>query len=135
MSAARVVLDSYALLAFFRDESGSETVKALLRRAADSGLSLMMTEVNYAEMQYIIRRKDGDDLWAETARVLESLPVEFHPVTRALADMAADFKAHYKLSLADAFAAALAKEQKAELITGDPEFKALEKEIRIVWLK
>ena len=32
-------------------------------------------------------------------------------------------------------AAALAKEKKAELVTGDPEFKALEKEIKIHWLK
>ena len=40
-----------------------------------------------------------------------------------------------RFSLADAFAAALAKEKKAELVTGDPEFKALEKEIKIHWLK
>jgi predicted nucleic acid-binding protein len=45
------------------------------------------------------------------------------------------FKARFRLSLADAFAAALAKDMKAELVTGDPEFKALEKEIRIQWLK
>jgi hypothetical protein len=32
-------------------------------------------------------------------------------------------------------AAALAKEKKAELVTGDPEFKPLEKEIKIHWLK
>ena len=35
----------------------------------------------------------------------------------------------------DAFAAALAREKKAELVTGDPEFKALAKEINIRWLK
>jgi hypothetical protein len=35
---------------------------------------------------------------------------------------------------ADAFAAALAKEKKAELVTGDPEFKPLEKEIKVKWL-
>jgi predicted nucleic acid-binding protein len=40
----------------------------------------------------------------------------------------------FKMSLADAFAAALAKEKKAELITGDVEFKALEREIKIHWL-
>jgi len=40
-----------------------------------------------------------------------------------------------QFSLADAFAAALAKEKKAELITGAPEFKALAKEIKINWLK
>ena len=54
---------------------------------------------------------------------------------RTLADTAAVFKARFKISLADAFAAALAKEKKAELVTGDPEFKALEKEIKITWLK
>ena len=63
-----------------------------------------------------------------------------HPATtRALADTAADFKARFKLSLADAFAAALAqeldKEKKAELVTGDPEFRPLGQEIKIHWLK
>jgi hypothetical protein len=36
---------------------------------------------------------------------------------------------------ADCFAAALAKIRKVELVTGDPEFKELEKEIKIVWLR
>ncbi|MFO1461382.1 MAG: hypothetical protein U1G08_18515 [Verrucomicrobiota bacterium] len=46
-------------------------------------------------------------------------------------------KATYRLSLANAVgvAAALAREKKAELVTGDPEFKAMEKEIRSAWLK
>jgi predicted nucleic acid-binding protein len=50
-------------------------------------------------------------------------------------DFAADFRACHKISLDDAFAAALAKERKTELVTGDPEFRALEKEIKINWLK
>jgi predicted nucleic acid-binding protein len=66
---------------------------------------------------------------------LSAAPIEFHPATRLLADVAAGFKARFRLSLADAFAAALAKEMKAELVTGDPEFKALEKDIKIHWLK
>ena len=33
------------------------------------------------------------------------------------------------------FAAALAKIRKAELVTGDPEFKQVEDEIKIGWLK
>jgi ribonuclease VapC len=135
MSAARVVLDSFALLAFLRGEPGEEKVAALLERAALRDEPLHMTEVNYAEVQYIIIRKDGADRWAEIARELPALPIEFHPATRALADIAADFKARHKLSLADAFAAALAKERKAELVTGDLEFRALAKEIEIVWVK
>jgi predicted nucleic acid-binding protein len=62
-------------------------------------------------------------------------PVEFHLVTRPLADLAQAYKARHRLSLADAFAAALVKEKNTELVTGDRDFKALEKEIRIHWLE
>jgi predicted nucleic acid-binding protein len=48
---------------------------------------------------------------------------------------AAIYKATHRVAYADAFAAALAKERRAELVTGDPEFKPLEKEIKIRWLK
>lgn len=65
---------------------------------------------------------------------MPALPIEFHSASRALADIAADLKARYKLSLAASFAAALAKEKKAQLVTGDPEFKSVEKEIKINWL-
>lgn len=134
MPAAQV-LDSHALLAYFRQEPGGERVKELLHKAATADRPLHMTEVNYSEVNYMIRKKDGDVAWEETARILDTLPVEFHPVTRALADQAALYKAAHKMSLADAFAAALAKEKKAELVTGDPEFKAVEKEIKVHWLK
>ena len=129
------ILDSYALLVFLRGEPGEERVTSLLEKAGEKDMPLHMTEVNYAEVKYQVIRQDGADRWAEIARELPTLPIEFHPATRALADLAADFKARHKLSLADAFAAALAKEKKAELVTGDPEFKALEKEIKIAWLK
>jgi predicted nucleic acid-binding protein len=94
-----------------------------------------MTEVNYAEVKYMLLKKDGAEAWEQAEDVLKSLPLEFHPATRALADIAADFKARFKISLADAFAAALAKEKKAELVTGDPDFKLLGKEISIHWLR
>jgi predicted nucleic acid-binding protein len=128
------VLDSYALVAFLREEPGSEMVRKILEKAAERDAPVHMTEVNYAEAQYIIRRKEGDMAWAAIARELPVMPIEFHPADRRLADVAAEFKSKYKLSLADAFSAALAKEKKAELVTGDTEFKALEKEVKIAWL-
>ena len=129
------VLDSFALIAYFRDESGAEAVEQLLVSASKRDSALLMTDVNYAEVKYSILKKDGAAAWGEAAKVLEGLPIDFHSTTRALADAAADFKARYKLSLADAFAAALAKERKAELVTGDLEFKPLEKEIKVQWLR
>jgi len=132
---AATVLDSHALLAFFRGEAAAITVKELFHKAAAADRPVHMTEVNYAEVKYLLLKKDGRAAWDQASGVLNSLPIEFHPVLRPLAESAADFKARFKISLADAFAAALAKEKKAELLTGDPEFRALEKEIKISWLK
>jgi predicted nucleic acid-binding protein len=133
MSAAPV-LDSYALLAFLREEPGEEKVTALLEEAGERDQAVHMTEASYAEVKYITVRKEGAARWEEIARELRALPIEFHPIDRNLADLAADIKVRYRISLADAFAAALAKELKAELVTGDMEFAALEKEMKIVWL-
>lgn len=129
------VLDSFALLAYLRDEPGAEALEHLLVAAGRKDSPLHMSDVNYAEVKYSILKKDGAAAWAGAANILQGLPIEFHPTNRALADSAADFKSRFKISLADAFAAALAKERKAELVTGDPEFKPLEKEIKINWLK
>ena len=132
---AAAVLDAHALLAFFRGEDAGVPVRELLHKAASADRPLHMTEVNYAEVKYMLLKKDGAAAWEQAADVLKSLPIEFHPATHSLADTAANFKARFKMSLADAFAAALAKEKKAELVTGDPDFKPLEKEIKISWLK
>lgn len=131
---AVAVLDSYALLAFFRGEDTAAQVKQLLHKAASADRPLHMTEVNYAEVKYMLVKKDGAEAWRQAADILTSLPIEFHPADRRLADVAADFKARHKISLADAFTAALAKDRKAGLVTGDPEFKSLDKEIKINWL-
>lgn len=129
-----IVLDSWALLAFLRNEPSAEVVQALLEKAAQRDSHALMTEVNYAEVKYITLRKEGEARWRAVADALVSLPLEFVPVTRTLADQAADFKSRFAMSLADAFAAALAKERKAELVTGDLEFKPLADEIKIHWL-
>jgi len=128
------VLDSFALIAYFRDEPGAEAVENLLVTAGRKDSPLHMTDVNYAEVKYSILKKDGPQAWEEAAKILQGLPIDFHSTNRLLADTAAYFKARFKISLADAFAAALAKVKKAELVTGDREFAALEKEIKINWL-
>jgi hypothetical protein len=61
-------------------------------------------------------------------------------VDRELADVVADFKSRFSFGLADAFAGALAcsafgNPQSAFPHAGDPEFKVVEMEIKINWLK
>ena len=57
------------------------------------------------------------------------------PVERELALTAAHIKAKHPLAYADAFAAALAMREEATLVTGDPEFKALDQFLTIEWVK
>jgi predicted nucleic acid-binding protein len=62
------------------------------------------------------------------------LPIHIVPADLDLAKQAAIFKASKKMSYADCFAAALAKHRRVELVTGDEEFKEVEKEVKILWL-
>ncbi len=55
-------------------------------------------------------------------------------VERVLALTAAHIKAEYPLAYADAFAAALAMNKDATLVTGDPEFMVLKDCLPIQWL-
>jgi len=47
---------------------------------------------------------------------------------------AAKLKAKYPVAYADCFAAALALKKNIKLVTGDPEFKKLERDVRIEWI-
>jgi ribonuclease VapC len=128
------VLDSFALIAYFRGEPAGVPVKQFLQKASKADKPLHMTEVNYAEVKYMILRKDGPAAWEEAAKILIALPIEFHSADRELADLAADLKSRFSFGLTDAFAAALAKKHEADLVTGDPEYRAVEREVKITWL-
>jgi len=128
------VLDASALLAMFFGEPGVELVRDLFQRAAEVDRPLLVSAVNWAEVLYLLARRQGTE-GVEVVRQFErTMPLHVAPLDLELAELAAELKATRKLALADACAAALAKQQKAELITGDLEFKVLEKEIKIGWL-
>ena len=134
---ANKVLDSWALIAFFEDEPAADAVEELIHQATQEKHRLYLSAVNWAEVYYNTMREVSTEAAEARAQDLATLPIDVVGVgdDLKLARLAAQFKARHKMSLADAFAAALAKEKKAELVTGDPEFKALEKEIKINWLK
>jgi predicted nucleic acid-binding protein len=129
------VLDASALLALFLDEPGAEKMEQLFHAASEADRPVFISAVNWAEVLYKMERKHGKAGY-ETARQFEhTTPLEAVPVDRELAEVAALLKNEHGLGLADAFAAALAKHKKAELVTTDHEFKSVEKEIKINWLK
>ena len=128
------VLDSYALLAYFNSETGGEEVKQLLDTALDGEFRLYLSLINLGEIYYLIHRRRGMEKAQETLETIRSLPVNLCDTSEARVLAAAEFKADYPISYADAFAAALAQELGATLVTGDPEFKRLEPVLTISWL-
>jgi|ERR1035437_2182384 ribonuclease VapC len=132
---AAKVLDSWALLAFFKGEDAADTVETLIHKATDEKVRLFLCVVNWGEVYYGMWRAGGKAAADNVATDLSRMPIELVEADLHLTKQAAIYKATNKMSYADAFAAALAKVKNAELVTGDAEFKPLEKEIKINWLK
>lgn len=116
------ILDSFALLAYFRNEAGANEVEDLLTSASEGKLILMMTTINIGEVYYMSVRKDGKSMAEKVWNAISNFPIEIIQVDLDFTLDAARIKANYKLSYADAFAAALAIKMKGILITGDKEF-------------
>jgi predicted nucleic acid-binding protein len=128
------VLDAYAVLAFLFREKGHEKVLDLFEKAVQADRVLFIASPSWAEVRYIVERKVGTSRWSEERHRLLGLPLEVVPADRDLAESAGGIQAQKKMSLADCFAAALAKQKNADVYTGDPEFKAVEKDVRVIWL-
>jgi len=128
------ILDSWALMALFNDEPAADDVQALLEKAGSGTHKLLMCVVNWGEIYYSVMRGASVKMAEQKEKEIASMPVELVDADLHLVRQAAIFKAAHKISYADAFAAALAKLRKAELVTGDLEFKTLEGEVKISWL-
>ncbi len=128
------VLDSYALLAYLNGEPGGRRVFEILEGAKEHKYRLMMCLINLGEVLYITERSRGLPAAQTVQALIESLPVELLDASRDLILEAAHIKAAHALSYANAFAAASAVRENATILTGDPEFKAVEPFIKVEWL-
>ncbi len=130
-----LVLDSHALLVFFEREPGWERVAHILQAAAGGNYRLAMPVINWGELCYITLREYGQDHMERVMHALDNMPVEIVDVGREVTLEAARFKARGGLSYADSFVCGLAKViQGAEIVTGDPEFRSVERIIRVRWI-
>jgi predicted nucleic acid-binding protein len=134
MKAALRVLDSHSLIAYLENETGVEKMIELLQVARDSGKTLLLSVVNWGEVFYITLREAGRERAEAVAHLISTLPIEVVPVDLDLTKQAAEFKAFKRMAYGDCFAVALAKLRKAELVTGDEEFKQVEKDVKILWI-
>ena len=84
---------------------------------------------------FYITLQERDIEEAETrVRLMESLPITRVESTIPLSITAGRLKARYRMSVADAWIAALAQDRNAILVHKDPEFEQIEDELQVIKL-
>jgi predicted nucleic acid-binding protein len=139
MSPARVgdrgrqyTLDANALVGLFEDrEVTAEKVERLMEHALDEERPLLMSAVNWGEVVYVAWRLHGEVAAREVETRMREMPITVIAADRDRASRAAALKQRHSLSYADAFAAELAIESGAWLVTADPEFSKVGKTLSI----
>ncbi len=111
-----IVLDSWAVLRYL---DGAEPAATLVENLLAEQRPLM-SWINLGEVYYVLRRAHGEGPANETIRDLRDVVDTQLPDAPLVLD-AARVKADHPMAYADAFGAALAVAEGAELWTGDPE--------------
>lgn len=125
------VLDTFALMAYLRDEPGALRVQSLIRDAGSEQCSLFVSLINLAEICTLTERRGGAPRVQEVLALIRQLPIEVIPVDEQTVFAAAHLKAHYRLSFADAFAVTSAQGLNGVLVTGDLELAPVEKIVQV----
>ncbi len=130
----QTILDSYALITYLERQQGYEEVCVVFQESVDKNREIYLSVINWGEVIYHALRTGGEQKAQRAIDVMAALPFEIVEVDKELTLQAAQLKASHRMSYADCFAAALAMKKKCELVTGDKEFKQVEKTLRIRWI-
>jgi len=129
------VLDTFALLAYLMDEPAAARIEKGLEEAGKGKCRLFVSIINLGEMLYITERRGGASKAQDSLALIRQLPIEILPADEQAVFDAAHIKASHTLSYADAFAVAAAIRESAVILTGDPEFEAVEAIVTVEWLE
>ena len=132
--ARAIILDSWAVIAYMEDENAGEKVAEIIADSHENKIPLKMSIINVGEVWYSVAKQASETEADEAITDLNELGIEFVDVNWELTRTAAAYKSKNKMSYADCFAAALTKQEKAELVTGDQEFKQIDHDIKITFL-
>ena len=128
------VLDTSAIFTFTDQEEGAEEVERLLNAARDHTCQLEVCSMSLMELYYITLREQQEDAAARLVTLVKSWPVVWVYPDEVMLLQAAKLKASFRLSVADALIAAVAKLHHATLVHKDPEFEAIAHEVTLLSL-
>ena len=129
------VLDTFALLAYLKNEPAAARIEKVLETAGKEKCRLFVSIINLGEILYITERRGGVSKAQDVLALIRQLPVEILPADEQAVFSAAHIKASYTLSYADAFAVAAALRESAVILTNDPEFATVESIVTVEWLE
>ncbi|MCL2224421.1 MAG: PIN domain-containing protein [Defluviitaleaceae bacterium] len=132
------ILDACALIAFFKKETGWETVFNILGASISGGAVVFMHEINLLEVYYGLHREKGKEYADVKISEASSFFTTISGLTPAAFSEAGRLKSSYKISLADSIALSQASVIGATLITADHhEFDPIEpvEQIKFLWLR
>lgn len=127
------ILDANAVICYLTKGPGVERLDRLFAQAQRGEAALSISVVNRGEALYSLARRAGMPKAIKTLRILAHY-VESVDTTEEQANSAAKLKFAYKLGYADCFAAGLAMGRGATLVTADPDFAKLGKQLKVMAL-
>ena len=125
MEKSKYVLDTSALFCLKDNEEGSNTVEEILEKAGRKQCDVLISFITLMEYYYICLMRYGDDIARQAYLQVSLLPIKAIESNEALRITAAQLKANYPISLADAWIAATAVNYAAVLIHKDPEYDSI----------
>ena len=126
----RIVLDSYAVLSLLFGEEAGKRAKKLFKEDGD----IYLNWNNLVEIYYVVQREESKEKAVKVVSLIKAWPINLVEFDEAIWLLAGDCKSKGNISFADAFAIATAKNLNAILVTGEPEFKSFEGEVKINWI-
>ena len=130
----RHVFDTNALLGMFFERAFSNRIRRLVEEAAANEQFIFMSAVNWGEFRYVLLREYGEAIASQVNQKAIYLPLMVISADVTSAEQAARLHYLHKLPYADCFAAALAVERDAVLVSSDPDFKKLGGKLKFMHL-
>jgi len=114
------IFDACALISYLHNETGSDIVFDLLKKAADGECAACMNIINLIEVHYANIRSLGAEQAAAILEKILSIPIKVvSDISDTVFQQTARLKASYKCSLADAIGLATAIELSGTFVTAD----------------
>jgi len=118
------LLDTSVLIAYLAEEKGGEELEKIKKESAIPFIAL-------SELYYLTWQKQGKEKANETYVLVKGWQLPILYPDEHIVLLTGEYKVKYGFSIADSYIAAFAFHNRLTLVTKDPEYKKLAREMKI----